>query len=56
MAVVGASGSGKTTLVKMINRLIEPDAGELLGWRRTGDHPGCPLPSFAAGSAMCSKV
>ncbi len=26
VAVVGASGSGKTTLVKMINRLVEPDA------------------------------
>lgn len=27
--VVGASGSGKTTLVKMINRLMEPDAGSV---------------------------
>ena len=30
VAVVGASGSGKTTLVKTINRLVEPDAGEVL--------------------------
>ena len=29
VAVLGESGSGKTTVVKMINRLIEPDAGEL---------------------------
>jgi osmoprotectant transport system ATP-binding protein len=27
VAVLGASGSGKTTLVKMVNRLVEPDAG-----------------------------
>ena len=29
-ALVGGSGSGKTTLLKCINRLIEPDAGEVL--------------------------
>jgi osmoprotectant transport system ATP-binding protein len=29
IAVVGASGSGKTTTLKFINRLIEPDAGEV---------------------------
>jgi len=29
VAVLGESGSGKTTVVKMINRLIEPDEGEL---------------------------
>ena len=29
VAVVGDSGSGKTTLLKTINRLIEPDAGEV---------------------------
>jgi osmoprotectant transport system ATP-binding protein len=28
--VVGASGSGKTTLLKTLNRLVEPDAGEIL--------------------------
>ncbi|WP_374575732.1 ATP-binding cassette domain-containing protein [Phenylobacterium sp.] len=29
VALVGASGSGKTTLLKTINRLAEPDAGEV---------------------------
>ncbi|HEY5952415.1 MAG TPA: ABC transporter ATP-binding protein [Kofleriaceae bacterium] len=27
VAVLGESGSGKTTLIKMINRLVDPDAG-----------------------------
>ena len=44
VAVVGSSGSGKTTLVKMINRLIEPDAGEV----RVGGEAisGLPLAEF----------
>ncbi|MEO8701372.1 MAG: ABC transporter ATP-binding protein [Kofleriaceae bacterium] len=29
VAVLGESGSGKTTLVKMVNRLIDPDGGEV---------------------------
>jgi osmoprotectant transport system ATP-binding protein len=29
VAVVGASGSGKTTTLKMVNRLAEPDSGEV---------------------------
>ena len=29
LALIGASGSGKTTTLKMINRLIEPDAGTI---------------------------
>lgn len=29
LAIVGGSGSGKTTTLKFINRLIEPDAGEV---------------------------
>jgi osmoprotectant transport system ATP-binding protein len=29
VAVLGESGSGKTTLLKMINRLIDPDIGEV---------------------------
>jgi osmoprotectant transport system ATP-binding protein len=29
VALVGTSGSGKTTALKFINRLIEPDAGEI---------------------------
>ena len=30
IALIGGSGSGKTTTLKMINRLIEPDSGEIL--------------------------
>src|SRR5215469_13327148 len=29
LAVVGTSGSGKTTTLKCINRLVEPDSGEV---------------------------
>src|SRR5512142_1986418 len=30
LALVGTSGSGKTTTLKMINRLVEPDAGRVV--------------------------
>lgn len=30
LALIGASGCGKTTTLKMLNRLIEPDAGRVL--------------------------
>ena len=30
LALVGGSGSGKTTTLKMINRLVEPDAGRVI--------------------------
>ena len=30
LAVIGSSGSGKTTILRTINRLIEPDEGEVL--------------------------
>lgn len=37
---LGTSGCGKTTLLKMINRLIEPDSGEILiGGMRIRDQP-----------------
>lgn len=39
--VVGTSGSGKTTLLKMINRLIEPDGGEV----RVGGEAATALPA-----------
>src|SRR4029434_3841974 len=29
LALVGASGSGKTTLLKLVNRLLEPRAGDV---------------------------
>jgi osmoprotectant transport system ATP-binding protein len=29
VALVGTSGSGKSTLLKMINRLVEPDSGQI---------------------------
>jgi len=44
LALVGASGSGKTTTLKMINRLVEPSAGEvLLGGRRHDAEPAHEL-------------
>ncbi len=30
LALIGPSGSGKTTTLRMLNRLIEPDAGQIL--------------------------
>ena len=30
LALVGGSGSGKTTTLKMVNRLVEPDAGRVV--------------------------
>ena len=30
IAIIGKNGSGKSTLMKMLNRLIEPDSGEIL--------------------------
>lgn len=38
LALIGASGCGKTTTLKLINRLIEPDGGEIrLGGVRAAD-------------------
>lgn len=41
LALIGHSGCGKTTTLKMLNRLIEPDAGQmLLGGVGAFDMPG----------------
>jgi len=34
LVLLGSSGSGKTTTLKMMNRLLEPDRGEVLVWGR----------------------
>lgn len=40
LALIGHSGCGKTTTLKMLNRLVEPDAGEVcLGGTRANDMP-----------------
>jgi osmoprotectant transport system ATP-binding protein len=44
IALVGRSGSGKTTTLKTINRLIEPDRGDVrIGGRPVTDQPGPQL-------------
>jgi len=41
VALVGQSGSGKTTTLKTINRLVEPDEGDVrIGGRPVRDEPG----------------
>ena len=44
LALVGGSGAGKSTLLKTINRLIEPDEGQVrLDGRLAGDGPAARL-------------
>jgi len=43
-ALLGGSGSGKTTALKMVNGLVEPDAGEVrVDGHAIGDEPGWAL-------------
>ena len=42
LALIGASGSGKTTTLRMLNRLIEPDSGELLLGGQSSDGLSAP--------------
>ncbi len=40
LVLLGSSGSGKSTLLKLVNRLLEPDSGEIrVGGRLVGDVP-----------------
>ena len=39
-SVIGPSGSGKSTLLRVMNRLIEPDQGDILLDGRRGNHLG----------------
>ena len=49
LVLLGGSGSGKTTTLKMINRLIEPNAGSV---RLNGtDISSLPPHDYGAGSA-----
>ena len=41
VAIVGASGSGKTTTLKLVNRLVEPDTGQI----RVDGRPADALPA-----------
>lgn len=43
LALIGSSGSGKTTILKMLNRLIEADAGLIL----IAGQPNTVIPAFA---------
>ena len=51
--LIGPSGCGKTTTLRMINRLIEPDAGRILvdGQDTRGVDPAAIAASWEAGEA-----
>jgi osmoprotectant transport system ATP-binding protein len=46
-ALIGGSGAGKTTTLKCVNRLVEPDAGEVLIEGRRND--AVPAPTLRRG-------
>ena len=54
-AVIGPSGSGKSTLLRTLNRLYEPDRGDILldGKSVLKRQPGR---SCASGSGWCSST
>lgn len=60
VAVIGPSGSGKSTLLRTLNRLYEPDRGDILLDGRFEDNPGCGNASAwyssistCSGTAVC---
>ena len=55
VAVIGPSGSGKSTLLRTLNRLHEPDRGDILldGRSVLTDDPNH---ACGSGSAWCSSI
>ncbi len=55
VTVIGPSGSGKSTLLRVLNRLHEPEQGDVLldGKSVLKDNPPT---SYASGSAWCSST
>ena len=53
LALVGRSGAGKSTILKLINRLLVPDAGESRRARSTRGRRG--IRSISAGTSATSS-
>ncbi len=61
VAVIGPSGSGKSTLLRTLNRLYEPDRGDILldGRSVLSDDPGRAAPADRHGVpaiSTCSRI